>query len=206
MSMRDDNIAFIGKPVKMITRQSDIDVLIEHFENPDAPVKLSAAMEKRKKQIERCHVLTAEFHSRTKVIPKLRDEFDISYGAALRIYEDTQVVFAHKVPKREYWIDIALGRVAETWRTAKAAGDIRGMNAADANMIAIMDKFLESADKVPFEEFKNPNFVLGWFPQLSKVAETLPENWRQIVERIIVEKRNRDLHVTDAEIIPNADE
>ena len=198
--MRNDEITFIGNgKAKLLTTHSDVDLIIQHIENPDAGTALSEKLEEKLKRIQRCHALTTEHGSRIKVVPELEKEFSISFSTALRIYEDTQLVFAHKLPKREYWIDIALGRVFETWKMAKDAKDIRGMNAADANMIAIMEKFLQSADRIPYEEFKNPKFIFGFFPQLSKVK--IPENWRDEIERIIQRKRNIELNTTDAVVL-----
>lgn len=183
---------------RRFTTRTDVDVHIGILTGEIELKKCSQALQDQHARLRQCRDYIREYEGRSKVVPMMMNDFQISEAQAYRDYNDAISVF-NSVSKSEgldMYVDHTLSDLKEVYRKALAAKDYRSAVSALKEKVRIMKDFFGTNEKRIYDELQNPVVITRYIPN-----ENLPEDWRARAEKIIERKKRKTLDISDAEII-----
>jgi hypothetical protein len=119
----------------------------------------------------------------------LMRKYSIKRTSAYELIQIALEIYAiHSQQKsRDFYIDIAIEEVRKTKEIAVLKRDARSANAADKNLIEIIDKFFGNEEVNDFEKMLPVQVVAVFNPETT--GTKLPENWQAEVEKLKAAKK-----------------
>ena len=197
MSMKDDEIQKYERPA--LNLQSDLESIVFHLQGVAGYENVSPSLELKLKRMKQCRDYINKYMSRIKVIPMIATDFGLSEAQASRIYEDTIDVFnsVAETKGRDLLIDIALGKIFETWTKAMAKQDFRSATSATKQMLYAIKDFYGGNEAKLYEKIQPPKFEFGFFPELTGVE--LPDNLQEQIASMLKKKKAKDAFIDNVE-------
>jgi len=150
-----------------VTTQSDQDLFFRKISNPeDESIVLSEKQQEKLDRMYVCKELIDKRISRTKVIPKLMNQCNISQAQAYKIYADTIAVFdqVSESKGRDIWVDILLGNIMETRNKALAKDDLKVVSMCDKLFKETIAEFFGGAEAQKYRDIQPPNISFVYSP------------------------------------------
>jgi hypothetical protein len=187
---------------KHLTTHTEEDVFILYLQQKIELKEMSEKLQERFKRLQQCRDYTKQYLTRTKVVPMMMTDFGISEAQAYRDYNSTVKVFNLAIDNdgRDFYVDILLGNINETRTLARIAKDFKTMEKSDKNFLLAIDKFFGNNLAKIYDEIQMPVLITKYIPN-----PNLPANWREQVAKIIARKKDKEIDITDAEIVEEPD-
>lgn len=192
------------RPPKQLTQKSDRDQIVSYLIHGDERVQLSEPLAAKLRHMEDCADLIRQWGSRLKVVPIIMKRHGLTRSQALRIFEETQIVFGTTQQNtREFWIDILMGELMEDKKKAQLAGNMTAVASIQKNMIHIIEKLMGKLDTTIYDKINPPPITIAFIPEKLKVPNMPTEQQLdEIFKKLMAKKRERiyDQFTEDAEI------
>lgn len=198
------NEKYVGPIQRLVTTQSDVELFISKIINPDDPsIKLSDAQQLKLDRMHICKGHIDKRGSRTKVVPLVMNECQVSRSEAYRIYNDTIQVFdvVNESTGRDVWVDILLGNILDDRAKAIAANDIKSAVAADKLFAEVIDTFFGGYEAKKYAQIQPPSVTFVFSPAALSVEQK--KNLDQEVEQLLKSKSRKNEIFDQAQIITN---
>lgn len=180
-------------PNKMLTTRSDDDEIVRHLLGRAERHEMSPAVQNKFAMMQACEKLIRKHVSRSKVIPLLETQLEISQTTAYKLFADTQRLFGEtSIKNQPFWVDIELGALEEDIQAAKVLKDYKSVAALRKIKADFILKAMGSGDAQLYETIQPPPFVIGFFPRSMKVklprdkelSKRLSDKLNQIAEDV----------------------
>lgn len=202
MKLKDDSLLPFER---RLTTHTEEDVFIMHLQGILEFEKMSPTLQKRFNRLSQCRDYIREWGSRHKVVPMLISDFGISESQAYKDFNSCIKIFnaAADTDGRDFWVDILMGKLTETWKKSIADRDFRAAEKTLKTMKDAIKDFFGNNEAKLYADLQPPVLITKYIPN-----EKLPENWKEQALKIIGEKKRKreDIDISDAEIISENDE
>jgi hypothetical protein len=163
---------------KILSQKNTYDTIVQTIEEDRERYLITETVEEQLDMMYNVRQLFVMYNSRFRVIKELINS-GIPATTARRLADITPQLFSVSLKRgfaRDFHVDNLLESIAQTRRLALAKGDITGMNKADANYMAAIEKFTGTKELVDQDELHLPDVEIAfrdeWFPELPAVTSS----------------------------------
>lgn len=160
----------VADPV-VITTNTPSNRMIEVILSNKREYLLSETAESTLEMMSEVRKLFVKWGSRAKVVKKLRDKYpNIDESTAWRYVLITPQIMAI-VPQestRNFWVDIHMEKIEETYQAAKEAGDPKAMAMCNRDRAIAIEKFCGTKEAIDPSKLVLPDVIAGFHPEWFK--------------------------------------
>ena len=180
---------------QQLTTHSEVDQLIDYYQDRDGKVVLSEKLEKLHSRL----IFAAGFLGKwpmMKVVTMLMKEYGYSMATAYRDCQDADYFFgATTVQNRALRIERLLEKINKTYDSAMIKQDFKSAALCLREEKEVLVKLLPDKEALPYDKIIPPRFILGFYPETQHVP--LPDDWEVVVERLTKSKLKKQLQIED---------
>lgn len=193
-------LTVIDKRPKHLTVQSEIKEIHKYIRAEDKSMyELSDKLLELLERVEYCRESIKKHIIKAKVIEDLIKTYDFTKAIAEKLYWDTVFVY----PLQTIYAERALENIQETRELCILKGNGSGAAVADKNFLICIKEFFGTKESLNYEEIQPPDFLIGFFPEMSKAKAQIPENEEEFKQKIqkLIESKEKKENYDDYEIV-----
>jgi len=148
---------------KTRNKSNSLEAIREHY-NSGGKKPLTEHQKVKWSRLRQVQALLQDFRNNIEIVKVLQIDYAVSEAQAYRDIQDAQKLYSTiRKADIEGLRMLAYDRALVAWRMAKKAGDVKGMNGAEANIIKIIGFDRESVEVPDFEKLE-PATILTMLP------------------------------------------
>jgi hypothetical protein len=195
--MMDDEISVYVPPVKLVTQQSDADLILQALHDEVGTVRLSVKLMNKKIRLTQVRDWIYKYVAKRRVVRMVMNEtwkdvhgadYKVTEAVANRDYDDAYLVYAPEPLRKPMLVDILLENLMDIYNKCMA-GDKRDLKTAKDAMKQFDEVITKHFGDHTADLYKSLNIQpsrLAFQPELLPNSK-LPDNWEDIRDKLMKE-------------------